>query len=261
MLFPYSALIIAPQSVQATNGAREANERLELYLISMAQISTRKSLHSKKRGGGLKRVFAGFIIALVVATPTVLQSYFGFGISPVLSGSMSPFAQAGDAFITVERPASQLSVGDIVTLHVADSEAFYAHRIIEIREQSGGIKRIVTKGDANPTAEEDPFMASPQAMVPVTLFSIKWIGYLLVYLTSVQGRQAGLALIVIANVLMLLLSLFKKPTKEISSRGQDIYKGLYEESYENAANEYKKREIYRDLYEEAHWELQTIREK
>lgn len=146
MVFPYSALIITPQSVQASNGAREANERLEPYLISMAQVSTRKSLHSKKRGGGLKRVFAGLIIALVVATPTVLQSYFGFGISPVLSGSMSPFAEAGDAFITVERPVSQLSVGNIVTLHIADSEAFYAHRIIEIREQSGGIKRIVTKG-------------------------------------------------------------------------------------------------------------------
>ncbi len=261
MVFPYSALIITPQSVQASNGAREANERLEPYLISMAQVSTRKSLHSKKRGGGLKRVFAGLIIALVVATPTVLQSYFGFGISPVLSGSMSPFAEAGDAFITVERPVSQLSVGNIVTLHIADSEAFYAHRIIEIREQSGGIKRIVTKGDANPTAEEDPFMASPESMVPVTLFSVKWIGYVLVYLTSVQGRQAGLALIVIANVLMLLLTLFKKPTKEISSRGQDIYKGLYEESYESAVKENKKREIYRDLYEEAHWELQTIREK
>lgn len=261
MAFPYSALIITPQSVQASNGAREANERLAPYLISMAQVLTRKSPHSKKRGGGLKRVFAGLIIALVVATPTVLQSYFGFGISPVLSGSMSPFAEAGDAFITVERPVSQLSVGNIVTLQVADSQALYAHRIIEVRKMSDGLTRIVTKGDANPTAEEDPFLASPQSMVPVTIFSIKWIGYVLVYLTSVQGRQAGLALIVIANVLMLFLSLFKKPTKEISSRGQDIYKELYEESYENAANEYKKREIYRDLYEEAHWELQTIREK
>ena len=261
MFIPHSAQIPTPQSVQAPIGAREANERLRPYLNAMAQTNTLISLHPRKGRGGLKRVFAALIIALVVATPTVLQSYFGFGISPVLSGSMSPFAQPGDAFITVERPVSQLSVGDIVTLHVADSKALYAHRIIEIREQSGGIKRIVTKGDANPNAEEDPFMASPQSMVPVTLFSVKWIGYVLVYLTSVQGRQAGLALMVIANVLMLLLSLFKKPTKEISSKSQSIYKGLYEESLENSVNEYKKREIYRDLYEEAHWELQTNREK
>ena len=247
--------------MQATNGAREAYERLQPYLIAMARTDTRKNLHSKKRRGGLKRVFAALIIILFVAAPTVLQSYFGFGISPVLSGSMAPFAQPGDAFITVKRAVSQLSYGDIVTLQLADSQALYAHRIIEVREQSGGIRRIVTKGDANPTAEENPFMASPESMVPVTLFSVKWIGNVLVYLTSAQGRQAGLALIVIANVLMLLLKLFKKPTKEISSSGQDIYKGLYEESYENSVNEHKKKEIYRDLYEEAHWELQTIREK
>ena len=227
----------------------------------MAKADTRNKLHGKKGRGGLKRVFAALIIVLFVAAPTVLQSYFGFGISPVLSGSMAPFAQPGDAFITVKRPVSQLVYGDIVTLQLADSQALYAHRIIEVRELSGGIRRIVTKGDANPTAEENPFMASPQTMVPVTLFSVKWVGHVLVYLTSTQGRQAGLALIVIANVLMLLLSLFKKPAKENSSPGQDIYKGLYEESKENSVNEYKKREIYRDLYEEAHWELQTIREK
>lgn len=227
----------------------------------MAMADTRNKHNSKKGRGGLKRVFAALIIVLFVAAPTVLQSYFGFGISPVLSGSMAPFAQPGDAFITVKRPASQLVYGDIVTLQLADSQALYAHRIIEVRELSGGIRRIVTKGDANPNAEENPFMAPPQTMVPVTLFSVKWVGHVLVYLTSTQGRQAGLALIVIANVLMLLLSLFKKPVKANSSQGQDIYKGLYEESKENSVNEYKKREIYRDLYEEAHWELQTIREK
>jgi signal peptidase I len=227
----------------------------------MALTSTRNNLQPKKSLGGLKRVFAALIILLVVATPTVLQSYFGFGISPVLSGSMSPFAQPGDAFITVKRPVSQLSVGDIVTLQLADSRALYAHRIIEVRELSGGIKRIVTKGDANPTAEENPFMASPQTMVPVTIFSVKWIGYVLVYLTSAQGRQAGLALIVIANVLMLLLSLFKKPAKKISSSGQNIYRGLYKESSENAINEKKKKEIYRDLYEQTHWKQQAIKEK
>ena len=227
----------------------------------MARADTRNKLHSKKGRGGLKRVFAALIIVLFVAAPPVLQSYFGFGISPVLSGSMAPFAQSGDAFITVKRPVSQLVYGDIVTLQLADSQALYAHRIIEVRELSGGMRRIVTKGDANPSAEEYPFMASPQSMVPVTLFSVKWVGYVLAYLTSAQVRQAGLALILIANLLMLLLWLFKKPAKKISSEGLDIYKGLYEESNEKSISEYKKKEIYRDLYEEAHWKLQTISEK
>lgn len=206
-------------------------------------------------------LFIGLTVALFVAAPTMLQRSVGLGISPVLSGSMAPFAEPGDIFITVERAAAQLAVGDIVTLQVADSNALYAHRIIEVTEQQGGIRRIVTKGDANPTAEENPFMAASQSLVPVTVMRVKWIGHVLVFLTSAQGRQAGLSLIVIANVFMLLLSLFKKPSKKISPQGQDIFKGLYEESYEDSINEIKKKEIYRDLYAEAHWQLQTIKEK
>lgn len=249
------------QTVQATIESREDNERLPPYLLHMAQLLTRNGLPSKKRRAGLKRLFAALTIAIVVAMPTALQSYFGVGISPVLSGSMRPFAQPGDAFITVKRPVSQLSVGDIATLQLADSSALYAHRIIEIREVSGGVKRIVTKGDANPTAEVDPFIASAQTMVPVTLFRVKWMGSVLVYLTSVQGRQAGLALIVIANVLMLLLSLFKKPSKQISSNNQNIYRDIYEESLIKTINQDKKDGVYRDLYENARWELQTTKEK
>lgn len=229
--------------------------RLPLYISIMTYTSTFNRLHVRKGRRSLKRVCAVLIVVIAVATPTVLHSYFGFGISPVLSGSMRPYAQPGDAFITVERPVGLLSVGNIVTLQVADSQALYAHRIIEIRELSGGIKRIVTKGDANPAAEQDPFMASPQTMVPVTLFSVKWLGYVLVYLTSVQGRQAGLALIIIANVLMLLLTLFKKPEKKNSSRALDIYKGLYADSREKSVIDSKKMEIYGDLSEEINYEI------
>lgn len=222
-------------------------------------VSILKASHRGSKG--FKRVLITLVLVFFVAAPTILQSSFGVGISPVLSGSMAPFAQPGDVFLTVERPASQLAVGDIVTLQVAGSNALYAHRIIEIGEQSSGIRRIVTKGDANSTAEVDPFMAASQSQVPVTLVRVKWLGHLLVFLTSPQGRQAGLSLIIIANVLMLLLSLFKKPPKKIASQGQQIYRGLYEESHEDSINEIKKREIYRDLYSEAHWQLQTIREK
>lgn len=239
----------------------EVYERFEPYLLAMGHREKQLQKRGSKGRKALSRLLVGLTVAIFVAAPAVLQSSVGLGISPVLSGSMAPFAEPGDIFITVERAAAKLAVGDIVTLQVADSNALYAHRIIEVSEQQGGIRRIVTKGDANPTAEENPFMASSQSLVPVTVMRVKWIGHVLVFLTSAQGRQAGLSLIVVANVLMLLLALFKKPSKKIASQGQDIFKGLYEESYEDSINEIKKKEIYRDLYTEAHWQLQTIKEK
>lgn len=205
------------------------------------------------------KVFSVLFIIALVAAPTVLHNSFGYGISPVLSGSMRPFAQPGDAFITITRPASDLKVGDIVTLHSAKSADLYAHRIIEIREV-GGLIRIITKGDANPTAETDPLLISPDEQVPVTIARILWIGKVLVYLTSVQGRQAGLILMVVANVLALVLSMFKKKVKERNLRLEQVYKDLYVEARATKANDQKKMQLYKELYAESRNELHTIKE-
>ena len=224
--------------------------------MNKAIRATRKK--SKVLGITLKAFSILFVIALVAA-PTVLHNSFVYGISPVLSGSMRPFAQPGDAFITITRPASDLKVGDIVTLHSAKSADLYAHRIIEIRDVSG-LVRIITKGDANPTAEVDPYLVSPDEQVPVTIARILWVGKLLVYLTSVQGRQAGLILMVVANVLALVLSMFKKKVKERNLRLEQVYKDLYVEARATKANDIKKMQLYKELYAESRNELQTIKE-
>jgi signal peptidase I len=225
----------------------------------MNTTSTASTKRAKTSKYVLRALSALFVISLVAA-PSVLQKYYGYGISPILSGSMRPYAQPGDAFITVKRPASELKVGDIVTLHSEASLVLYAHRIIEIRPFNGQM-RIVTKGDANPTPEADPYLVSTTAQVPVTLFSVPKIGHVLVYMTSLQGRQAALILIIVANVLALLLAMFKKKVKERNLRAEQIYRELYDESSKADAHEVKKMKMYKELYTESQRELQTMKEK
>ena len=213
---------------------------------------------SKVRGYFLKAFAALFVIALV-AGPTVLHSIYGFGISPVLSGSMRPLAEPGDAFITVERLASTLKVGDIVTLHSAKTTDLYAHRLIDIRSLNGQM-RIVTKGDSNPSAEVDPFMVSPNAKVPVTIARVLWLGHVLVYLTSTQGQKSALTLIVIANILALLLAMFKKKVKQQNPLAVKIYQQLFHEARFDKEKDLKKLRVYKELYEESRNERQTIKE-
>jgi signal peptidase I len=193
-----------------------------------------------------------FVIALVV-TPTILHNYFGYKISPILSASMTPFAEPGDAFITVDRPASVLQVGDIVTLYVEKSGKLYAHRIIDVRLFNGQI-RIVTKGDANPIEDADPFLVSVETEVPVTIFRLKEVGNALVYMTSLQGRQAGLILVVVANVLALMLAMFKKKIKERNLRAEQIYKDLFADASLDKSIVIKKEQTYKDLFSESHSE-------
>ena len=224
----------------------------------MSKRPVNRKRKSKFRVIALKTLAIIFISG-IVATPTILHNFYGYGISPVLSGSMRPFAQPGDAFITVEKPASQLQVGDIVTLHAAGTESFYAHRIVDIKNQNG-LLRITTKGDANDLAEVDPYLAAPVQKVPVTLARISWIGHILVYLTSVQGRQAALALIVVANVLTLIMAMFKKKIEERNFRLEQVYKDLYTEARTTTEHDKKKMQLYKELYAESRKELQTIKE-
>ena len=217
--------------------------------------ATRKK--SKVKGIALKTISTLFVIALVAA-PTILHNYYGYGISPVLSGSMRPFAQPGDAFITVDRPASTLEVGDIVTLHSATSTDLYAHRIVDLRKVNGQV-RIITKGDSNPLAEVDPFMVAPTVPVPTTVYRVLWVGHVLVYLTSPQGRQAALNLILIANILALVLAMFKKKIREGNPLAEKIYKDLFHEAKIFRMHEVKKMQIYKELYAESRKELQTIK--
>jgi signal peptidase len=216
---------------------------------------------TKRARVALVRLLTAVFVLALISAPSILHSYFGFGISPVLSGSMRPFSQPGDAFLTVNTVASNLRVGDIVTLHEAGTDKFFAHRIIEIRFQ-GGLMRIVTKGDANQIAEQDPYMASPTELVPRTISNVRYLGNLLVYLTSIQGRQAGLALIVFANLLALLFFLFRKKIKMVISTAEIVYKQLFAESNEVVEIERRKAQVYRDLYQDVHKELQlTHKEK
>jgi len=174
------------------------------------------------------KISAWLLITALVAAPSLLHSQFGIGFSPILTGSMSPGAEPGDVFITTTVKASTLRVGDIISIHNQVTGVFYAHRIhnIDIRN---GLLRIITKGDANVEPERDPFMISGNGLVSKEVYRVKWVGRPLVYLTSAQGRNAGVSFLVIANVLALIFFLFRKEKKR-SSAAEKIYRDLYAEA-------------------------------
>ena len=173
------------------------------------------------------KVFVWAFSLLLLALPSVLHSVAGIGISPILTGSMRPYAQPGDIFITKTTKATQLHVGDIIAVHSATTGVMYAHRIVEITKYSGLI-RIITKGDSNQVAERDPYLASPNAGVPRNIVRVKWIGRLMVYLNSIQGRQTGLGFLVGANVLVLMKFVFRKRLPK-TSKLEETYRELYME--------------------------------
>lgn len=170
-----------------------------------------------------------FVLAALTAaiSPVILTSQFGYGFSPILTGSMQPSANAGDVYITRLVEASEIVVGDVIAVNNQVTGTYYSHRVSEVRDINGTL-RITTRGDANELADREPYMVSPIGTLSKVQYRIPLIGRPMVYLNTVQGRQLTASALVIANLLALFAFLFRK--KIVASLTPErVYRELYME--------------------------------
>ena len=190
--------------------------RIDLYLADMR-------INRKWAG----RTVIALIAASVALAPAILTSKYGFGISPILTGSMRPDAQPGDIYITRLVAGSKLHTGDVIAVNNPTTGVYYSHRIVEIRPMNE-VYRITTQGDANPTADRDPVMISAMQTVSVVIARIPSLGKPMVYMNTVQGRQAAASFLVVANILALFAFLFRKKILQ-NFTTERVYRELYSE--------------------------------
>ncbi|WP_175413822.1 signal peptidase I [Rhodococcus erythropolis] len=126
---------------------------------------------------------AGFAcIALFIAG-------LAFGISPLIfkSGSMSPAINTGALAFARTVPASEIQVGDIVS--VLDSQGTrITHRVESIDQQGNNLAVAELRGDANPIVDPDPYVITEADRV---FFSINRLGYVAVWLSGPSGLVLG----------------------------------------------------------------------
>lgn len=102
--------------------------------------------------------FAWCLLGMAVAASLAVA--FGAGtnqwrVIPMLSGSMAPYLETGDAAFARPMPASELAVGDIVVFHPPETDTSgppTVHRVISM-ESVDGVMVVRTKGDANPIVD------------------------------------------------------------------------------------------------------------
>lgn len=126
---------------------------------------------------------AGFAcIALFIAG-------LAFGISPLIfkSGSMSPAINTGALAFARTVPASEIQVGDIVS--VFDSQGTrITHRVETIEQQGNNLAIAQLRGDANPVTDPGPYVITEADRV---FFSINRLGYVAVWLSGPSGLVLG----------------------------------------------------------------------
>ena len=130
---------------------------------------------------------AGLICVLAAAASML------FGIKPLVfrSGSMSPEITTGSLALARTVPATDLSVGDIVSV-VNGQGTRITHRVYELDQQAGNSVTVTLKGDANAKPDVEPYFITEADRI---FFSVGGLGYAIAWLSSPLAIFLGGALV------------------------------------------------------------------
>lgn len=97
----------------------------------------------------------GGVICILLVIAAV---FFHITLIMFKTGSMEPTIPTGSLAVVHEIPASEIAVGDIVTVE-RPGQLPVTHRVTSV-EGSGDTRTITLRGDANPTDDVDPYVVS-----------------------------------------------------------------------------------------------------
>jgi signal peptidase len=148
----------------------------------------------RKAGGWLLTLLLAALAAVTVATATGF-----FAITPVLSGSMRPAFNPGDAMLTKRVSVHSLHVGDIVNIKLPpqDGGRQRVHRIVAIRHQGTAVA-VRTKGDANNLIDPGWFVLKGNQYR--TVARLRWVGWLADFRAANGGLLCLAALTVVGAI-------------------------------------------------------------
>ncbi|WP_420115002.1 signal peptidase I [Pseudactinotalea sp.] len=109
-----------------------------------------------RAGSALLTVLAALGLGCIVLV--VLGLTMNFSLIMFSTGSMAPTIPAGSVALVRETPASEIEVGDIVTVD-REGKLPVTHRVEEILAVEGESVTFTMRGDANDAPDSEPYTA------------------------------------------------------------------------------------------------------
>lgn len=148
-------------------------------------------------GVAAARAVLAFVLSLAfwAAAPAA----WGWLPTSVMTASMSPAIEVGDVVVSRPADATALVPGRVVLADDPDHpDRWRLHRVDGVRPD--GV--LVTKGDANPTADSSP--VRPETVHGVGFLRVPWVGWPVVWARS--GNAVALTAVVLGILLCLLVA-------------------------------------------------------
>lgn len=131
-----------------------------------------------------------------------IPNLFGYAPLSVQSDSMVPTFESGDLIISkVVDENTELNVGDVITyvMNIDGQDVLNSHKIVDITT-SNGFTFYTTKGDNNPTEDEEPVIET-NVLAKYTGTCLKGFGTVYDFLTS----QLGFFLVILLPLIIFFL--------------------------------------------------------
>lgn len=129
-------------------------------------------------------VFGGAALMGVVTVVWLLGSWlFGWSLVVLTTGSMAPTMPAGSAAVTVPVAASDVAVGDVLTLPQEGRALPVTHRVVAMEEMPGSpeTRVIEMRGDDNAVNDPEPYIVDQAQR---TLFAVPHLGKVVTLLAA-----------------------------------------------------------------------------
>lgn len=154
--------------------------------------------------------------AVIFVAFNVISGAKGFA---VITDSMSPVFERGDAVFVKKCDFSAVNEGDIVTVMFPDESGYFTHRVTSVDRTA---QMFRTKGDANET--EDPQPSSAEQLAGKVWYSVPLLGYISIFISSLNLIKISVILAIVLIALVVLTTIIQK-TKKSESRGDSNEQG------------------------------------
>lgn len=171
-------------------------------------MKTGKGKRIWKKIGSIGSTLLIVLQLLLLIVILVSKLIFGVEMKAVLTGSMEPELPVGSLLIVKPTPYEDIAVGDDITFVRDERLTLVTHRVIEKDDET---RRLTTQGIANNTADAP---TSYENVLGKVAFHIPYIGYFLIWTSTLKGKIICGIVVAALVALSILLSGSEEGTRE-----------------------------------------------
>lgn len=162
---------------------------------------SRTSLWSK-----IENILLSALAVLGAVCIVATVAAFAFNISLIMfkTGSMSPTIPTGSLAVVKEIPASEIKVGDVITVSRGEGELPVTHRVLSTAPIGGSTYSVEMKGDANDGPDPRPYEVTE-------VRKVYWHVPGLAYAVAAVSQPKYMAAITLAASLLVVWAFWPRP--------------------------------------------------